>query len=145
ECLEALIVCTGNGKIVQFYGRDNTVDSKNLLDGVPAQSVESFFYTDVLDSPCLLVLVTGTSQSRQHGKSGSDSYYLSVSLSTSFTGPLSIPFEHKLDSYRISKTPIPCGVLFDDDTEDFPFSCGILKSNHLNVSWQNPRKCVGPC
>ncbi|GJY81022.1 ALP1-like protein isoform X1 [Tanacetum coccineum] len=25
ECLEALIVCTGNGKIVQFYGSDNTV------------------------------------------------------------------------------------------------------------------------
>ncbi|GJW99996.1 ALP1-like protein isoform X1 [Tanacetum coccineum] len=27
--------------------------------------------------PCLLVLITGTSQSRQHGKSESDSYYLS--------------------------------------------------------------------
>nr|GEZ72579.1 protein ALP1-like [Tanacetum cinerariifolium] len=25
ECLEALIVCTGNRKIVQFHGRDNTV------------------------------------------------------------------------------------------------------------------------
>ncbi|GJX04221.1 ALP1-like protein [Tanacetum coccineum] len=25
ECLKALIVCTGNGKIVQFHGRDNTV------------------------------------------------------------------------------------------------------------------------
>ncbi|GJU82646.1 reverse transcriptase domain-containing protein [Tanacetum coccineum] len=33
--------------------------------------------TDVLDLPCLLVLITGTSQSRQHGKSESDSYYLS--------------------------------------------------------------------
>ncbi|GKA61878.1 hypothetical protein Tco_0761397 [Tanacetum coccineum] len=33
--------------------------------------------TNVLDSPCLLVLITGTSQSRQHGKSESDSYYLS--------------------------------------------------------------------
>ncbi|GKF25018.1 hypothetical protein Tco_0080912, partial [Tanacetum coccineum] len=30
------------------------VDSKNLFD------------TDVLDSPCLLVLIIGTSQSRQH-------------------------------------------------------------------------------
>ncbi|GJZ54973.1 hypothetical protein Tco_0610166 [Tanacetum coccineum] len=30
-----------------------------------------------LDSPYLLVLITGTSQSRQHGKSESDSYYLS--------------------------------------------------------------------
>ncbi|GJS87777.1 hypothetical protein Tco_0770413 [Tanacetum coccineum] len=42
----------------------------------PAQSVGSS-NTDVLDSPCLLVLITGTSQSRQHGKSESDSYYLS--------------------------------------------------------------------
>nr|GEX84110.1 hypothetical protein [Tanacetum cinerariifolium] len=32
--------------------------------------------TDVLDSPCLPVLITRTSQSRQHGKSKSDSYYL---------------------------------------------------------------------
>ncbi|GJT08048.1 stress-response A/B barrel domain-containing protein HS1 [Tanacetum coccineum] len=44
--------------------------------GFPAQSVGSS-NTDVLDSPCLLVLITGTSQSRQHGKSESDSYYLS--------------------------------------------------------------------
>ncbi|GJY88768.1 hypothetical protein Tco_0503396 [Tanacetum coccineum] len=35
------------------------------LTGFPAQSVGSS-NTDVLDSPCLLVLVTGTSQSRQH-------------------------------------------------------------------------------
>ncbi|GJZ17676.1 hypothetical protein Tco_0553799 [Tanacetum coccineum] len=42
------------------------VDSKNLLDRFPAQSVGSS-NTDVLDSPCLLVLITGTSQSRQHG------------------------------------------------------------------------------
>ncbi|GJR29489.1 hypothetical protein Tco_1105721 [Tanacetum coccineum] len=41
------------------------VDSKNLLDRFPAQSVGSS-NTDVLDSPCLLVLITGTSQSRQH-------------------------------------------------------------------------------
>ncbi|GJR12634.1 hypothetical protein Tco_0795286 [Tanacetum coccineum] len=40
--------------------------SKNLLTGFPAQSVGSS-NTDVLDSPCLLVLITGTSQSRQHG------------------------------------------------------------------------------
>ncbi|GJT78495.1 retrovirus-related pol polyprotein from transposon TNT 1-94 [Tanacetum coccineum] len=46
------------------------------LTGFPAQSVGSS-NTDVLDSPCLLVLITGTSQSRQHGKSESDSYYLS--------------------------------------------------------------------
>ncbi|GJV45161.1 hypothetical protein Tco_1429697 [Tanacetum coccineum] len=36
------------------------------LTGFPAQSVGSS-NTDVLDSSCLLVLITGTSQSRQHG------------------------------------------------------------------------------
>ncbi|GKA39734.1 reverse transcriptase domain-containing protein [Tanacetum coccineum] len=41
------------------------VDSKNLLDRFPAQSV-GYSNTDVLDLPCLLVLITGTSQSRQH-------------------------------------------------------------------------------
>ncbi|GJS68915.1 ribonuclease H-like domain-containing protein [Tanacetum coccineum] len=46
------------------------------LTGFPAQSVGSS-NTDVLDLPCLLVLITGTSQSRQHDKSESDSYYLS--------------------------------------------------------------------
>ncbi|GKC03607.1 hypothetical protein Tco_0995217, partial [Tanacetum coccineum] len=35
------------------------------LTGFPAQSVGSS-NTDVLDSPCLLVLITRTSQSRQH-------------------------------------------------------------------------------
>ncbi|GJX56443.1 hypothetical protein Tco_0286340 [Tanacetum coccineum] len=37
----------------------------NSKAGFPAQSVGSS-NTDVLDSPCLLVLITGTSQSRQH-------------------------------------------------------------------------------
>ncbi|GJZ47951.1 hypothetical protein Tco_0601783 [Tanacetum coccineum] len=46
------------------------------LTGFPAQSIGSSS-TDVLDLPCLLVLITGTSQSRQHDKSESDSYYLS--------------------------------------------------------------------
>ncbi|GKD50417.1 hypothetical protein Tco_1279393 [Tanacetum coccineum] len=41
------------------------VDSKNLFDRFPAQSVGSS-NTDVLDSPCLPVLITRTSQSRQH-------------------------------------------------------------------------------
>ncbi|GJV31508.1 hypothetical protein Tco_1391908 [Tanacetum coccineum] len=44
--------------------------------GFPAQSIRSS-NTDVLDLPCLLVLIIGTSQSRQHSKSESDSYYLS--------------------------------------------------------------------
>ncbi|GJW87536.1 hypothetical protein Tco_0162876 [Tanacetum coccineum] len=59
------------------------------LTGFPAQSVGSS-NTDVLESPCLLVLITGTSQSRQHGKSESDSYYLSDLVVNSFTGPKSI-------------------------------------------------------
>nr|GEY56347.1 hypothetical protein [Tanacetum cinerariifolium] len=49
---------------------------KIFLTRFPAQSVGSS-KTVILDSPCLLVLITGTSQSRQHGKSESDSYYLS--------------------------------------------------------------------
>ncbi|GJV15090.1 retrovirus-related pol polyprotein from transposon TNT 1-94 [Tanacetum coccineum] len=55
---------------------DKAVSQRISLTGFPAQSVGSS-NTDVLDSPCLLVLITGTSQSRQHGKSESDSYYLS--------------------------------------------------------------------
>ncbi|GJS89847.1 retrovirus-related pol polyprotein from transposon TNT 1-94 [Tanacetum coccineum] len=62
------------------------VDSTHYR-GFPAQSVGSS-NTDVLDSPCLLVLITGTSQSRQHGKSESDSYYLSDLVVNSFTGPI---------------------------------------------------------
>ncbi|GKC53257.1 hypothetical protein Tco_1076002 [Tanacetum coccineum] len=46
------------------------------LTGFPAQSVGSS-NTVVLDLPCLLVLITGMSQSRQHDTSESDSYYLS--------------------------------------------------------------------
>ncbi|GJY74412.1 zinc finger, CCHC-type containing protein [Tanacetum coccineum] len=68
-------------------GSSNSLKGHNMFDnylqiqrisltGFPAQSVGSS-NTDVLDSPCLLVLITGTSQSRQHGKSESDSYYLS--------------------------------------------------------------------
>ncbi|GJR22830.1 hypothetical protein Tco_0576686 [Tanacetum coccineum] len=49
---------------------------RTSLTGFPAQSVRSSnAYT--LDSPYLLVLVIGTSQSRQHDKSESDSHYLS--------------------------------------------------------------------
>ncbi|GKG18812.1 hypothetical protein Tco_0375911, partial [Tanacetum coccineum] len=46
------------------------------LTGFPAQSIGSS-NADALDSPYLLVLNTGTSQSRQHDMSESDSYYLS--------------------------------------------------------------------
>ncbi|GJT72044.1 reverse transcriptase domain-containing protein [Tanacetum coccineum] len=57
------------------------VDLKNLLDRVSAQSVGSS-NTDVLDSPCLLVLITGTSQSRQRVKMLiSVCYYLMIKSS----------------------------------------------------------------
>nr|GEU70774.1 hypothetical protein [Tanacetum cinerariifolium] len=49
---------------------------EDSLIGFPAQSVRSS-NAYALDSPYLLVLNTETSQSRQHGKSESDSYYLS--------------------------------------------------------------------
>ncbi|GJW80160.1 hypothetical protein Tco_0144135 [Tanacetum coccineum] len=56
--------------------------------GFPAQSVGSS-NTDVLDFPCLLVLITGTSQSRQH-------------VDTSLI--------------HIESRKSPTAVLFDDDT-----------------------------
>ncbi|GJZ65175.1 hypothetical protein Tco_0621871 [Tanacetum coccineum] len=49
---------------------------RTSLTGFPAQSVRSS-NAYALDSPYLLVLNTGTSQSRQHDMSESDSYYLS--------------------------------------------------------------------
>ncbi|GJU41434.1 hypothetical protein Tco_1194391 [Tanacetum coccineum] len=74
------------------------VDSKKRLTGFLAQSVGSS-NTDVLDLPCLLVLITGTSQSRQHGKSELDSYYLSDYVINSFTGPLiRYPVDTSFDS-----------------------------------------------
>ncbi|GJU14110.1 hypothetical protein Tco_1136506 [Tanacetum coccineum] len=58
------------------------------LTGFPAQSVGSS-NTDVLDLPCLLVLITGTSQSRQH-------------VDTSLI--------------HVESRKSPTAVLFDDDT-----------------------------
>nr|GEX62741.1 RNA-directed DNA polymerase, eukaryota [Tanacetum cinerariifolium] len=49
---------------------------RSSLTGFPAQSIRSS-NAIALDSPYLLVLVTEASQSRQHGKSELDSYYLS--------------------------------------------------------------------
>ncbi|GJU73350.1 hypothetical protein Tco_1264755 [Tanacetum coccineum] len=66
------------------------VDSKNLLDRVSSSKRRIFTHKWYLDLPCLLVLITGMSQSREHGKSESDSYYLSDYFVNSFTGPLSI-------------------------------------------------------
>ncbi|GKC76353.1 ALP1-like protein isoform X1 [Tanacetum coccineum] len=41
ECLEALIVCTGNGKIVQFHGRDNTVGEIKKYPTIMLEAVAS--------------------------------------------------------------------------------------------------------
>ncbi|GJX33864.1 hypothetical protein Tco_0245421 [Tanacetum coccineum] len=49
---------------------------RTSLTRLPAQSIRSS-NAIALDSPYLLVLITRTSQSRHHGKSESDSYYLS--------------------------------------------------------------------
>nr|GEV26372.1 hypothetical protein [Tanacetum cinerariifolium] len=54
-----------------FYGNQPfQVLNNPVQQGFPAQSVGSS-NLDVLDSPCFLVLITGTSQSRQHDPSGS--------------------------------------------------------------------------
>ncbi|GJV19419.1 putative reverse transcriptase domain-containing protein [Tanacetum coccineum] len=65
-------------KHVDEYGFVIRLDliQRIFLTGFPAQSIGSS-NTDVLDLPSLLVLITGRSQSRQHGKSESDSYYIS--------------------------------------------------------------------
>ncbi|GJZ16770.1 ribonuclease H-like domain-containing protein [Tanacetum coccineum] len=52
--------------ILFVFVLDRNIIQRISLTGFPAQSVGSS-NTDVLDSPCLLVLITGTSQSRQHG------------------------------------------------------------------------------
>ncbi|GJS76352.1 hypothetical protein Tco_0726233 [Tanacetum coccineum] len=49
---------------------------RTSLTGFPAQSIRSS-YAIALDSPYMLILIIRTSQSKQHGKSESDSYYLS--------------------------------------------------------------------
>nr|GEZ10714.1 hypothetical protein [Tanacetum cinerariifolium] len=52
-------------------------------DDVPA--IRQLALKDKHDSPCLLVLIIGTSQSRQQGKSESDSYYLSDYVVNSYS------------------------------------------------------------
>nr|GEV87153.1 phospholipase-like protein [Tanacetum cinerariifolium] len=65
-----------DGHVIRMDFYEKLASRSHTKRGFPAQSVGSS-NTDVLDSPCLLVLITGTSQSRQRGKSESDSYYLS--------------------------------------------------------------------
>ncbi|GJV95645.1 putative reverse transcriptase domain-containing protein [Tanacetum coccineum] len=45
---------------------------ENVIKGFPAQSVLDRLSQKVLDSPCLLVLITGSSQSRQHADLNDD-------------------------------------------------------------------------
>ncbi|GJR89432.1 reverse transcriptase domain-containing protein [Tanacetum coccineum] len=63
-----------SGRPAKVYVVGNAgANPDNVVAGFPAQSVGSS-NTDVLDSPCLLVLITGTSQSRQHVITSFDSY-----------------------------------------------------------------------
>ncbi|GJZ75142.1 ALP1-like protein [Tanacetum coccineum] len=41
ECLKALIVCTGNGKIVKYHGRDNTVEEIKKYPTIILEAVAS--------------------------------------------------------------------------------------------------------
>ncbi|GJX30969.1 ALP1-like protein [Tanacetum coccineum] len=41
ECLKALIVCTGSGKIVQYHGRDNTVGGIKKYPTIMLEAVAS--------------------------------------------------------------------------------------------------------
>ncbi|GKB89502.1 hypothetical protein Tco_0961774 [Tanacetum coccineum] len=98
--LHRLNIFEGRSYISEFFEHENVVMNltsagmrhhhlhlyiqRISLIGFPAQSVGSS-NTNVLDLSCLLVLITGMSQSRQHGKSESDSYYLSDFLVNSFT------------------------------------------------------------
>ncbi|GJT98852.1 hypothetical protein Tco_1094370 [Tanacetum coccineum] len=106
--LDRLDIFEGRSCISEFFEHEHVVMNPNSagmrhhhlhlyiqrisLTGFPAQSVGSS-NTDVLDLPCLLVLITGTSQSRQHGKSESDSYYLSDYVVNSFPGTSLIHIE----------------------------------------------------
>ncbi|GJX99947.1 hypothetical protein Tco_0356966 [Tanacetum coccineum] len=65
--LDRLDIFEGRSCISEFVRNvvHEHVIQRISLTGFPAQSVGSS-NTDVLDLPCLLVLITGTSQSRQH-------------------------------------------------------------------------------
>ncbi|GJU54600.1 RNA-directed DNA polymerase, eukaryota, reverse transcriptase zinc-binding domain protein [Tanacetum coccineum] len=64
--LDRLDILEGRSCISEFFEHEHVIQRISLT-GFPAQSVGSS-NTDVLDLPCLLVLITGTSQSRQHEK-----------------------------------------------------------------------------
>nr|GEU32672.1 retrovirus-related Pol polyprotein [Tanacetum cinerariifolium] len=61
---------------IKLTSKVGSIFKRTSLTRFPAQSISSS-NAIALDSPDLLVLITGMSQSRQHGKSESDSYYLS--------------------------------------------------------------------
>ncbi|GJY32147.1 hypothetical protein Tco_0415642 [Tanacetum coccineum] len=78
-----------------------------------AQSVRSS-NTNILDSPCLLVPNTGTSQSKQHDMSESDNYYLSNRVVNSFTRPNRYLVDTSL--VHIESRKSPTAELFDVDS-----------------------------
>ncbi|GJS59039.1 zinc finger, CCHC-type containing protein [Tanacetum coccineum] len=79
------------------------------LTGFPAQSVGSS-NTDVLDSPCLLVFITGTSQSRQH-------------------------VINKIDSFRILEMSPTKRLALLVGSAGFPFHCVYLSIH--SVVWHD--------
>ncbi|GJV01275.1 hypothetical protein Tco_1334844 [Tanacetum coccineum] len=65
------------------------------LTGFPAQSVGSS-NTDVLDLPCLLVLITGTSQSRQHVDTSL------IHIESLASPPTAVQFDETLEGFHSS-------------------------------------------
>ncbi|GJZ82629.1 hypothetical protein Tco_0647802, partial [Tanacetum coccineum] len=90
------------------------------LTRFPAQSVGSS-NTNELDSPCLHVLNTRMSQSRQHDMSESDSYYLFDLVVNSFTGTTRYPVDTSLIHIESRKSPT---------TELFEVDSGRISIRH---------------
>ncbi|GKD58917.1 hypothetical protein Tco_1296426 [Tanacetum coccineum] len=78
------------------------------------KSLQKTLVTYALDLLYLLVLIIGTSQSRQHDKNESVSYYLTNWSVNIFLGPYRYPDIHKF--VRIESRKSPSMVLFDVKT-----------------------------
>ncbi|GJW89497.1 retrovirus-related pol polyprotein from transposon TNT 1-94 [Tanacetum coccineum] len=100
------------------------------LTGFPAQSVGSS-NTDVLDSPCLLVLITGTSQSRQH--IDQDAPSPSNSQTTPDTHPPVIPIDVEEDNHDIEVAHMGndpyFGILIPEVPSDQSSSSNFIHTN----------------
>nr|GEZ29389.1 hypothetical protein [Tanacetum cinerariifolium] len=86
---------------------------RTSLTGFPAQSIR-YSNAIALNSPYLLVLITGTSQSRQHGKSKSDSHYLLIESSIHILDQNRYPVDTSLINLESRKSP--SAKLFDADS-----------------------------